>query len=54
MNTQELVDIAATIASGMVAQEYAKGELTKEKIAEIVKITIEMARELEMQARRRT
>jgi hypothetical protein len=53
MNTQELVHTAATIASPMLADQYAKGELTADKIAEIIKIAIETSREIETQARRR-
>jgi hypothetical protein len=37
----------------MVADQYAKGELTKDKIVEIIRIAIDMARELETQDRRR-
>jgi hypothetical protein len=54
MNTQELVGAASTIASGMVAAQYAKGAtLASENITEIARIAIEVARQIETEARKR-
>jgi hypothetical protein len=52
MITQELVQAASHIASGMIATEYAKGEVSQEALAAIVRISVRLAREIEVAARK--
>jgi hypothetical protein len=52
MTTQELVQAASHIVSGMVAVEYAKGPVSPEALAEMVRLGVKLAREIEIAARK--
>jgi len=52
MHTHELIHAAATIASGMVAAQEAKGQLDPGTMARIVETAIAMAMKIEDAARK--
>jgi hypothetical protein len=52
MTTQEQVQATSHIVAGMVAVEYAKGPVSPEALAEIVRIGVRLTREIEMAARK--
>ncbi|HTV51712.1 MAG TPA: hypothetical protein VME21_11000 [Steroidobacteraceae bacterium] len=52
MTTQELVQAASHIVAGMVAAEYAKGPVSPEAVAEIVRLGVRIARDIEIAARK--
>jgi len=52
MQTDELVQAAATIASGMVAAQEAKGTLDQGTMNRIAQTAVEMARKIEDEVRK--
>jgi len=52
METSELVQAAATIASGMVASQEARRQLDQESMNRIAEISVEMARRIEDEVRK--
>jgi hypothetical protein len=52
MNTHELVQAASAIAGPMAAQAFGLGNIPPGRIQEIASAAVEIAREIENQARR--
>lgn len=52
METSELVQAAATIASGMVATQEARGQLDQATMNRIAQTAVEMARKIEDEVRK--
>lgn len=51
MDTNELIQAAAVIAGQLAAQSFNTGSLSPERIQEIAKMAVAIAREIESEAR---
>jgi hypothetical protein len=52
MDTSELIQAAAAIAGDLAAQSFNTGNISPGKIQEIARTAVEIAREIEAEARR--
>jgi hypothetical protein len=53
METALLIQTAAQIASGIAATQYAAGQLDPERIAEIARVSVQVAKAIEASAQGR-
>jgi hypothetical protein len=52
METNELIQASATIASALVTKSYSAGDVSPERIQEIARHAVALARAIEKEARR--
>jgi hypothetical protein len=51
MSTEELIQAAAAVAGPLAAQPFNTGDISPEKIKQIARTAVEIAREIEDEAR---